>query len=348
MTKSIHGRNIHFNGLRYFYEVASTRSFRRAADVLHIAASAISRQVQILEEELGCSLFERRRGRAGVMLTPAGEILLESVRESMDAVERGCNEIAALHGLRRGHVELGINEGFASVFLTRFLASFSEQHPGVTYEIKVAGSRALIDWLMDDEVELVLAFNPPLRVGVELLSRIDVDTKVMLHKSHPLARKRSIEVSDLAGCDLVMPSSDLVAHRRLNDMFAAKGIKVRSLIVSNSHALMQHAAVEGLGIRVMSSHPVQDTAFGPETVFRPLRDDAIDQEQLICCKRAGRKLSPATKALTGLLIEVLESRSAAASPTRQPSSDDEGSRRPKTDDVQLRAASNTRQRQAAR
>lgn len=312
MTKSIHGRNIHFNGLRYFYEVAGAGSFRGAAERLHIAASAISRQVQILEDELGCPLFERGRGRAGVTLTPAGKILLESVRSAMDAVEHGWNEIAALHGLRRGHVELGVNEGFASVFLARFISTFSKQHPDVTFEVKVAGSPALMELLADDEVELVLAFNPPLHVGVEVLSRIDVEMKVMVHRSHPLATKRTVRIADLTGYDLLMPSSDLVAHRRLNEMLASRNVKMRALITSNSHALMQHAAVEGLGVRVMSSHPVQDTAFGPDVVFRPLRDDAVRQEQLICCKRSGRELSPATKVLTKSLIDILEARSAAS------------------------------------
>ncbi len=306
MTKSIHGRNIHFNGLRYFYEVASARSFRGAADRLHIAASAVNRQVQILEDELGCLLFERGRGRVGVTLTPAGKILLEDVRAAMDAVEHGCNEIAALHGLRRGHVELGINEGFASTFLARFLSKFSQQHPDVTFEVKVAGSRVLIDWLMDDEVDTVLAFNPPLRVGIQVLSRIDVETKLMVHKSHPLATKRSVTLADLAGCDMVMPSSDLIAHRRLNEMLAAKNIKVRSLLTSNSHIFMQRAAAEQLGVRVMSSHPVQDMDFGPDVVFRPLKGKAVSQEQLICCKRAGRELSPASKILSKQLIDVLE------------------------------------------
>lgn len=306
MTKSIHGRNIHFNGLRYFFEVAAAGSFRGAADRLHIAASAINRQVQILEDELGCPLFERGRGRGGVTLTAAGHILLEDVRAAMDAVEHGCNEIAALHGLRRGHVEIGINEGFASAFFPRFLAQFNKLHPEITFEVMVGGSRVLIDWLANNEVELVLAFNPPLRVGIEVLKRIDVETKLMVHKLHPLATKRTVTLADLAGCNMVMPSSDLIAHRYLHEMLAARKIKVRSVLVSNSHIFMQRAAAENLGVRVTSSHPVQDVDFGPDVVFRPLRGSAISQEHLIFCKKAGRELSPASKVLAMQLAVALE------------------------------------------
>ncbi|HSV81298.1 MAG TPA: LysR family transcriptional regulator [Ramlibacter sp.] len=308
MVKSIHGRNIHFNGLRYFYEVATVGSFRGAAERLHIAASAINRQVQILEDELGCALFERERGRGGVSLTAAGKILLGDVRTAMDAVERGCSEIAALHGLRRGHVEIGINEGFASAFLPKFLSDFNRQYPEITFEVMVGGSRALIDWLADNEVEIALAFNPPLRVGIEVLTRIDVETKLMMHKSHPLASKRHVKLADLAGCDIVMPSSDLIAHRYIQEMLLANRIQVRPIVISNSHTFMQRAAMENLGVRVVSSHPVQDMDWGPEVVFRPLHDKTVLQEQLICCKKEARELSPASKILAKQLVAALEVR----------------------------------------
>lgn len=306
MTKSIHGRNIHFNGLRYFFEVAVTGSFRGAADRLHVAASAINRQVQILEQELGCPLFERGRGRGGVSLTAAGHILLEDVRAAMDAVEHGCNEIAALHGLRRGHVEIGINEGFAAAFFPRFLARFNKLHPQITFQVTVGGSHALVTGLVDDAFELMLAFNPPLRVGIEVLWRMDVETKLMMHKLHPLAAKRNVKIGDLAGCNMVMPSDDLIAHRYLNEMLVAKNVKVRPVVISNSHTFMQRAAVEKLGVRVVSSHPVQDVDLGPDIVFRPLRGSAVVQEQLIFCKRAGRELSPASNALAEKLKLELE------------------------------------------
>jgi len=72
---------INTSALRYFYEVARSGSFRRAAEKVHVAASAISRQIQLLEDELGVELLER--GRKGVRLTVAGEALMHRVRRMM-------------------------------------------------------------------------------------------------------------------------------------------------------------------------------------------------------------------------------------------------------------------------
>ena len=70
--------------LRYFSQVAESGSFRGAAGTLHIAASAINRQISNLEADLGVKLFERARGPAGLRLTDAGTILQGRLRSAMN------------------------------------------------------------------------------------------------------------------------------------------------------------------------------------------------------------------------------------------------------------------------
>ena len=82
MTLGLLPNFINTSALRYFYEVARYGSFRLAAEKIHIAASAISRQIQLLEDELGFKLFAR--GRSGLTLTPAGEALLYRVKKAMN------------------------------------------------------------------------------------------------------------------------------------------------------------------------------------------------------------------------------------------------------------------------
>src|SRR2546421_445580 len=81
MTLGLLPNFINTAALRYFFEVARYGSFRLAAEKIHIAASAISRQIQLLEQELGTKLFARKR--AGLQLTAAGEALLYRVKKAM-------------------------------------------------------------------------------------------------------------------------------------------------------------------------------------------------------------------------------------------------------------------------
>src|SRR6185436_5915960 len=95
---------------RYFYEVANSGSIRKAAELLHVSPSALSRQIQRTEEALGTPLIVRRK--TGVQLTAAGEMLLQHVRETVTSEEQLRVELANLAGLRRGHVRMACGEGF--------------------------------------------------------------------------------------------------------------------------------------------------------------------------------------------------------------------------------------------
>ena len=91
-------------GLRYFAAVARGGSIREAAEELHVAQSALSRQILKLEAHLGAPLFQRHA--RGVELTSAGEILLSFAQMSLRQVEKVRSEVDALKGLRRGNVHI--------------------------------------------------------------------------------------------------------------------------------------------------------------------------------------------------------------------------------------------------
>ncbi|KIZ46209.1 LysR family transcriptional regulator, partial [Rhodopseudomonas palustris] len=93
-----------FLALRYFNEVAKLGSIRKAADRLHVAPSAVSRQIAQLEHELDAVLFER--SKMGVQLTSAGEVLARQSNRIFRDLERARTEIDDLRGLRRGEVSL--------------------------------------------------------------------------------------------------------------------------------------------------------------------------------------------------------------------------------------------------
>lgn len=305
MASSIRGRNIHFSALRYFFEVAMAGSFRGAADRLHVAASAVNRQVQILEEEFGCALFDRARGRAGITLTAAGRILLDDVRSAMASIEHACDEITALHGLRRGHVEVGVNEGFTSAFFPKFLADFRARHPQITFNLWVHPSPTLSDMLLDNRLEIALGYNPPPSLGIETLAEYEVDTMVMMHKDHPLAAKPELDPHDLEEQDLLLPAPGTASRIYLDNLLVAQDLRARSVLTTNSYNMRLQAVRENMGIVVMCFHPVHQLECGPEAVLRPIRHTSLPPQRLVCYRKKGRELTPAASLLARRLTEAL-------------------------------------------
>ena len=125
-------------GVRYFAAVARCGSIREAAEELHVAQSALSRQVQKLEDELGAPLFQRHS--RGVELTSAGEILLGHAQTSLRQVERVRSEVDGLKGLRRGVVHVSAIESLVPHLLPQVIARFNRRHPGIQFAISIEGS----------------------------------------------------------------------------------------------------------------------------------------------------------------------------------------------------------------
>ncbi|UZD71612.1 LysR family transcriptional regulator [Brucella sp. JSBI001] len=97
--------------LRYFLEVARTGSITEASAQLNVSGSAISRQISRLEAELAVELFERRP--RGMVLSPAGELLVKHVRRIALDTERALADVREMRGPQRGLVRVATYEGFA-------------------------------------------------------------------------------------------------------------------------------------------------------------------------------------------------------------------------------------------
>ncbi|MEX3959110.1 LysR family transcriptional regulator [Trinickia sp. EG282A] len=138
--------------LRYFIAVAENRSFRVAAERIHVTQPAITRQIQDLEAEVGVALFQRTT--VGVMLTPAGELFLREVRVALSiltAATLSAKRVSAgLEGsLRIGFVENSSWEGLVPDAFARYQA----QAPDVHLELLPLNSPEQVESLLADRID---------------------------------------------------------------------------------------------------------------------------------------------------------------------------------------------------
>ncbi len=190
--------------LTYALAVAEERHFTRAAARLHVAQPSLSRQVRLLERELGVSLFHRGPGQNGVELTAEGEILLPFVRRVLADVEATTSEARSLSGLDSGRVSIGATPSLATRFLPTALARFHARHPGVELSLVEAGSRQLVPRVADGELDLALVVLPVAHPQVATTEMFEDRLVLVVAPDHPLAARRRIRVTDLDGLPLVM------------------------------------------------------------------------------------------------------------------------------------------------
>jgi DNA-binding transcriptional LysR family regulator len=171
---------------------------------MHVAQPSLSKQIRVLERELGTPLFSRARGH--ITLTPAGETLLPFARRILADVDNARVHVHELVELSRGRLRLGATPSLSTVLLPDILRTFRDAYPGIEIRVEESGSRDLVRLLADGELDLALIVLP-LHAGDPALASTPILREplvVAATADQPLIRARSLAIRDLHRYPLVM------------------------------------------------------------------------------------------------------------------------------------------------
>ena len=149
---------ISYDYYKIFYYVAKCGSFTRAADILLNNQPNLTRAMKNLEQELGCTLFER--SNKGVTMTDAGERLFLHVSAAVEHIQAAESEISSNQSLQRGMVSVGASEIALRCFLLPILNRFSARHPGVRIKILNLSSPQALSMLKGGLIDLAVVTTP--------------------------------------------------------------------------------------------------------------------------------------------------------------------------------------------
>lgn len=290
----------------YLDAVARAGSIRKAAATLHVASTALNRKILEAEEDLGTPLFERLP--RGVRLTAAGEVMLSFVRRSLSELEAATSNIEQLQGLMRGVVRLGCAESVGTDIVPRIVAGWQAKHPGVQFHIQVGGTQSLMASLLEDEVELVVAHDPPPGQQVKVLADMPQPLHVMMRPDHALASRKTLRLADCEAYPVALGDASFGSRRLLDAHVARSRIRLRTVAESGSVETIKAFARHGDALCFQfEAGTRRDTALG-ELVSVPLTDAGLAGSRLQLVARAGRTLPIAAltfaEALKGALFRA--------------------------------------------
>jgi DNA-binding transcriptional LysR family regulator len=193
--------------LRYFAAVATEKSFRRAAERLHIAQPPLSTQIKQLEEELGLRLFERTS--RSVRLSPAGENLLPLANGILDAADRLKTAAKQSAEGAIGLISIGYLPSSLGPLLAEAMRTFHAAHPNVQISLVEQRAPQQIEAILNGSLDIALTHGrvEQSELTAEIFSETDV--AIALHRGHRLARKSRISVESLQGERLVLLRHEL-------------------------------------------------------------------------------------------------------------------------------------------
>jgi DNA-binding transcriptional LysR family regulator len=250
-------------------------SFSGAGVELSLTQPAVSRQVSLLERQLGTQLV--RRTRQGVHATEAGRVLAAHAGEILGRVAAAEDDIAALAGLHRGRARLGSFFNALVYLSAQVSAILAERHPGVTIEDHLVDREAAFRGLASGELDLAIvfehAFEPqPPPEGVELIALFDDPPRVLLPGDHRLARRRRIAASDLAG-DTWVRAHEGSGARLVDHVLMQAGLRPPILLVGRGDEPVEAQALVAAGKGVTIAHEL-GVVISDRIAVRPLTGGA--------------------------------------------------------------------------
>lgn len=216
---------------RYFYEVAVTGSLSAASASLHVAVSAISRQITALEEDVGAALFVR--SARGMVLTEAGKLLLSHVRRTQLETDAVLESIAALAGGSQSTIRIACTQGLANELVPRTMAEFGRLHPDIRFRIWVDSANQASQRVQAGEVDVAITFSTLPASGVHVLYTHSAPALAVMSKDHPLARRRRLDIRDLNGYPIALTDENTSTFRLYQLASNMAGIWKEPTVYSN-------------------------------------------------------------------------------------------------------------------
>lgn len=266
--------------LKYFMEVASELNFTKAAANLNMAQPPLSRQIQLLEEELGVVLFDRSKKK--IQLTEEGKLLRIRGSQILELVSKTEEEVRELSKGVTGTIYIGTVEGRGPYLMSQWIARFKELYPNVYYEIWNGSTDDVLDRLEKGLLDVALIMKP---FNTEVLESVLVDKVpwvAMINNDHPLAKQKgdTIELSQLEGEPIMLPSRKSRV-REIKKWFEDANIEINLQGEMSSYLNARELTMQGVGISIFPSTTGQDRVNNWVTEKRIVNPERMAQYAIV-------------------------------------------------------------------
>ncbi|MBK9156526.1 MAG: LysR family transcriptional regulator [Chloracidobacterium sp.] len=247
--------------LKAFLAIAEAKTFTAGARRVNVTQAAISMQIRQLEEEVGLPLFTRTPRR--VILTEAGEYLLERARKILREHDSALAEIAEVAGAEYGRLRIGTASGtFAMNQLPGILARLRDKFPNAELSVASGTSQTLVDKMMHGEIDMAFVSLPVDNLNISTESLFSDEIVAIAHPEHALAKEKFISAATLAGEKLILGERGGNTRRMIDEFFQAANVKPNIIMELSRQEAVTKMVERGLGVGMA----------GAKSVAREIRD----------------------------------------------------------------------------
>lgn len=288
--------------LRYFMAVGQYGSIRRAAEELHVSASAIDRQILRAEEELGIPLFERLP--SGLRLTAAGEVMMAAGGRWEKNLVDVRRQLEDLRGLRRGEVHIAVIDALAKGSVPRIVQDIQRGYPGITVTLHVLENIHVREAVARGDADFGIYLEPQRYRDLVVRAYAEVVLGFIVRPDHPFAGMTECRFVRGTAERLVVPAPPLALREHLDILESTSGAPLDIAARSDNIQMIKSLVEQGVGVGILTSIDVLTEVADGGLSFIPISDPVLRPMTLALCTASSRTHSAAAS----LVLTEIENR----------------------------------------
>jgi len=243
--------------LKAFVAIAESGTFTAGAGRVHVTQAAISMQIRQLENETGAQLFVRAPRR--VILTEAGEKLLERAYVILREHDAALEEMAALTGAHKGRLRIGSASAMVSADpLPQILRELKQTHEAVETSVSSGTSESLVQQVLAGELDVAFVSLPVEARGIQTELLSEDYLVAVASPRHKLANQKVVSAYALAGEKLILGERGGNTRRLIDQFFAQAGVTPKVIMELSRLAAIKRMVEEDMGVGIVPLQSVQD------------------------------------------------------------------------------------------
>lgn len=288
---------------KYLYEVVKQGSIRAAADKLRVVPSAVSRQIGLIEEELGVKVLERNP--RGVTPTEIGRLVMQYMRDRRRKLDLLVAAIHDYQGLKVAHIPLAIGEGFISDLVSGPFHEFLTEHPFFTFDIATGSTTDMIELLKLGDVDFAIAVNPTNDPELHTRAESPAPIKAIVSPKHDLTTSPPRSLQDLNKYRLGLLPYENGVTQIVRRAEVRSGMTLKPSLVTASIELLRLFAIRESGVILLPEFAIRRELEAGDLVAVSMDDRELDDAGAYILVRGDRVIQPASELLISHLIDQM-------------------------------------------
>jgi DNA-binding transcriptional LysR family regulator len=295
--------------LKAFLAIAEARTFTAGAKRVNVTQAAISMQIRQLEDEVGLQLFTRTP--RCVILTEAGEHLLQRARKIMREHDAAVAEIAELGGVEHGRLRIGsASAEFATGQLPAILGKLKEKFPSAHMSVSAGTSHSLVEKIRHGDVDIAFVSLPVINTSITTDLLYSDEIVAIGHPGHPLAKQKTISAAAFAGEQLILGERGGNTRRMIDDFFHAANVRPNIVMELSRQEAINQMVENNLGVGTAGAKAIANEISEGRLVSWRIEGAEINWDLGLARLRGGY-YSPIAKAFVELCKECFDERDKA-------------------------------------